>query len=167
MGKHIKKRKIKSVLDRFNEKWIESETILSPNVDTPCHLWIAGKSEHGYGQFWNENRSYPAHRIIWELVNGPIPEEMCVLHLCDNRCCVNPEHFFLGTTQENTQDRQQKNRQAKGVFQGSSKLTDIEVIEIRQKYANGGITQKELSMEYNVHISIISLIINRQLWTHI
>ena len=75
-----------------------------------CWLWMAGKLEKGYGQFWFDGRTHRAHRMAWLLTNGEIPEGMCVLHKCDNPPCVNPSHLWLGTNQDNMDDMNNKGR---------------------------------------------------------
>lgn len=75
-----------------------------------CWEWTASLS-HGYGQFMMPNRKLNrAHRVAWILVFGSIPLGLHVLHKCDNRKCVNPNHLFLGTNQDNIIDRVSKNR---------------------------------------------------------
>ena len=53
-----------------------------------------------------------AHRVAWELMRGPVPPGLFVLHSCDNRRCVNPGHLFLGTARDNTRDMMSKGRHA-------------------------------------------------------
>jgi hypothetical protein len=77
---------------------------------TPCEEWPAGRSDEGYGYVRWENRQWQAHRLQWVLVNGPIPEGLCVLHRCDNPPCVNPDHLFLGTRRDNNADMVAKSR---------------------------------------------------------
>lgn len=76
-----------------------------------CWLWLAAKDGCGYGHFYPESRKLmKAHRMAWELLKGSIPDCLCVLHHCDNPSCVNPDHLFLGTKKDNTQDAIAKGR---------------------------------------------------------
>ena len=88
------------------------------NKTDSCWEWTAGLLHNGYGSFSYQKKTYRAHRFSWELVNGKIPIGLHVCHKCDNRKCVNPEHLFLGTNADNTNDRQVKDRQAKGIKNG-------------------------------------------------
>ena len=82
-----------------------------------CWEWTASKSKAGYGRFSLGRKLgvAKAHRISWSLSYGTIPEDLCVLHRCDNPGCVRPEHLFLGTIKDNVQDMISKNR-GKGHF---------------------------------------------------
>lgn len=87
-----------------------------------CWEWLAGKSGgSGYGAFGmmlpgksGYMVSVQAHRAAWMIYCGPIPEGMCVCHHCDNPGCVNPDHLFLGTRKDNTQDMIAKGRHIEG-----------------------------------------------------
>lgn len=134
-----------------------------------CWLWTA-RITSGYGSIGgggHSGRSLSAHRVSWELHNGPIPAGVHVLHRCDNRLCVNPAHLFLGTPADNMADRDAKGRQAAGEKNGVAKLTDNDVRTIRATYAKGGVTQEALARSFNVHQGLISGIIARRRWRHV
>ena len=79
-----------------------------------CWLWGASLDGKGYGQFQmgtkNKQKLVRAHRVSWELEREPIPDGLHVLHKCDIRPCVNPDHLFLGTQKDNLVDMAQKGR---------------------------------------------------------
>ena len=108
-----------------------------------CWLWLAGTTGSlGYGSFWvpASGRMVAAHRVSWELTEGPIPEAYLVLHHCDTPPCVRPSHLFLGTQLDNMRDMVAKRRNfqvthpetmARGESHGAARLTAQDVREIR------------------------------------
>lgn len=78
-----------------------------------CWLWT-GCISRTYGLFQYEGRLQPAHRVAWQIANGPIPTGLFVCHRCDVRTCVRLDHLFLGTAQDNSDDMVAKGRSAKG-----------------------------------------------------
>lgn len=128
-----------------------------------CWLWT-GTITQGYGKFGYQRIIAGAHRVMWIITHGTIPEGLEVCHRCDNPSCVNPAHLFLGTHADNMHDRDRKKRNncVQGENHGVAKLTNEQVREIRRRYAEGGITQKELAREYGM--TNISYIIRRKFW---
>lgn len=90
---------------------------VNKEADHGCWEWLAATT-NGYGQFKAQGRQAPAHRISWELLNGPIPERMLVDHRCHNRQCVNPEHLRLVTNAQNLQNRAGATRKSKSGVRG-------------------------------------------------
>ena len=121
-----------------------------------CWIWNGSKTKDGYGYFFMEGKPGYAHRASYKLFCGPI-ENLWVLHRCDNPSCVNPEHLFLGTAKDNVQDMLSKDRDnyAKGRHHCNAKLTEDDVLEIRNAVEYRGIN-KDLAEKYNVHVSTIS-----------
>ena len=76
-----------------------------------CWLWVGSTNRDGYGRFDSGGKVYKgSHRYSWELSFGEIPNGLLCLHRCDTPACVNPEHLFLGTNQDNTDDKIAKGR---------------------------------------------------------
>ena len=75
-----------------------------------CWLWTASCLVSGYGRIKIKGKWVRAHRVAWELVRGTIPDGLWVLHHCDNPSCVRPDHLFLGTAKDNSQDCWKKKR---------------------------------------------------------
>lgn len=146
----------KTLHERFHEKYE-----ICPK--TGCWLWTASTFRDGYGKFWVDGKYVGAHRYAYELHKGPILDGLYVLHRCDVSSCIRPDHLFLGTNQDNVDDRNEKDRQAKGSAHGQSRLTESQALEIY--HAEG--TQVEIAARYGVDPSLVSMIKNKQLWVHI
>jgi len=128
----------------------------------------SGKNS-SYGGF--QLKSYTnvyAHRFSWEYFNGPIPVGLQVLHKCDNPLCINPNHLFLGTNDDNVKDKVSKNRQTKGSKNGCPSLTEEDVENMITKiYTSEFSSIKQISQIYKVDRSIISNILLGKAWTHV
>lgn len=136
-----------------------------------CWLWTGKLDGSGYGLFHVQGKRVRAHRFSL-LLDGKDPGKLCGLHHCDVRNCVRPTHLFRGTRGDNLQDAINKGRHSaptppKGEKHSQAKLTDEEVLQIRARYAIGGILQRELAAEFGVHQSLISNIMTGRLWSHV
>lgn len=144
-----------SLVERFEEKYEPS-----PNG---CWEWTASLNQRsGYGQFRLRGSMVHAHRVSWELYRSPINIGLHVLHRCDNRRCVNPEHLFLGTNDDNMADMVAKGRQAKGVRHGSAKLTPSQVAEIRG--LAGTMFQHDIAAQFGISKQQVGHIVRGEQW---
>lgn len=134
-----------------------------------CWLWTGATAPMGwYGHIVHQGRSVAAHRLSWELANGPIPEALQVLHHCDVPRCVRPEHLFLGTVQDNVQDASRKGRMHPGESNGIAKLTEDAVRSIRREYRPGVRGELiRLARLHGVSEAAIRFVVRRETWRHV
>lgn len=179
-GKYCSKRCIVlSRKKRASEKFLKQTR---KQNDNGCILWTGSIKKNGYGSFGVMGKTVLPHRYAWELVNGPIPNGLLVCHKCDTPLCVNVEHLFLGTYNDNIQDAVKKGRIATGERHGSrthpeslrrgsqngnATLTEKDVLSIKQKYQNGETNISKFSRDYGVSRKTIRCIINNQTWKHV
>lgn len=100
-----------------------------------CWIWTKGVNNTGYGSIGVGGKWQMAHRFSWESHRGNIPPGKFVLHSCDVRCCVNPEHLFIGDQRENQRDAQNKGRRYK---QLSSQCKNGHDAKTENVYFNNG-----------------------------
>lgn len=128
-----------------------------------CWLWTGSRDPRGYGQMSATGpRGTPplkAHRISWVLAFGPIPDDLWVLHHCDNPPCVRPEHLFLGDHAANMADMTAKRRNGNA----NAKITRAQAEEVRQRRASGEPVDA-LAIDYGLSVSSIYQILGRQRW---
>lgn len=79
-------------------------------TESGCWIWTGLLTNVGYGKMGIGTKTISTHRYSYEQAYGPIPKGLLVLHKCDNRCCVNPEHLYLGTQSDNIKDMYSKGR---------------------------------------------------------
>lgn len=132
----------------------------------------SGYTRNGYGRITVGSRTNgtrkteSAHRLSYMLSRGEIPPGYEVCHKCDNPCCINPEHLFLGTRQENMKDRERKGRNIifTGEEQPLSKLTKKAVKDARWERAFRGTTYQALADKYGVSKKTMQNAINGVTW---
>lgn len=133
----------------------------------PCWVWTGQRSPKGYGVIWWHGRNERAHRVAWELVNGPVAEELWVLHACDNRACSNPLHLFLGDNLANNQDKAAKGRHVYGASHKLAKLTDSDAATIKAALADRSATRRTLAARFGVSRGVIDHIAAGTTWKHV
>lgn len=145
------------IVDTFNRLTrAYSRVRFNPNA---CWLWPRRRTRQGYGMLGlrmdGRYHQFLAHRVAYEILKGPIPEDMELDHTCRTRACYNPAHLEPVTGAENTQRSR------------AAKLTAEQVQDIRNLLDGGGLTQKEVGLIYGVHQSNISAINTRRSWKNL
>ncbi len=158
----------KSHIERFDASYM-------PEPMSGCWLWLGSeKGSNGYGSIKVDGKHIPAHRYSYQRFVGEIPVGMFVCHRCDNPSCVNPYHLFVGTHQDNTNDKVRKNRQAKGKKLSdaqrknrprgeknwNSKLNQEKVNQIRSL----NMPQRKIAKIFGVSQALISKIKRKEMW---
>lgn len=139
-----------------------------PKVDKSgdCWVWTGHRTLGDYGLFWINEKDERAHRVSWQFHNGSVPDEMHVLHHCDNPPCVNPDHLWLGTDADNVRDKVKKKRHCYGSHHGGSKVDESDVLIIRE-LRSIGTSVKALSWLFDIAEVTIYQISQGISWRHI
>lgn len=137
-------------MDRFWKKVVKTEY---------CWEWTSWKT-NGYGRFHYKGKKIRAHRMAWFLTYGDwVDSDTHVLHKCDNPLCVNPDHLFLGTNDDNIADKIQKGR-------SGFKLTVENVIEIKQLLKSGE-KQSVIAKKFGLSSKHVWRIATGENWSHV
>jgi hypothetical protein len=153
---------MKTFEERFHAKYE-----IDPN--TECWVWTGMRKKLGYGRIKvvGARRYLLAHRVSWELYYGVIPPGICVCHACDVPACVNPNHLFLGTVQDNIRDKINKGRHRGWFFPNRKskryKLTEENVLSIRERKMK----ESEYANFFGVTRATISDILKNRTWRHL
>lgn len=134
-------------------------------VESGCWEWIGTLHTTGYGIIRDNHKDLLAHRLAFVYYTGNT-DGFCVCHTCDNRKCVNPNHLFLGSREDNNNDRDVKGRGPRGERNWCAKLAPSDIPIIRKLHAAGA-TQIELAKRFGVSQGAISGVVNRTTWVHI
>ena len=133
-----------------------------------CWEWQRATNAQGYGWLWWVDYNRLAHRVVWELTQGSIPDGLFVLHTCDNPPCVNPKHLWLGTKRANAQDRERKGRghDRRGISNGRAKLTEAMVLQARILWEEG-CSLPELSEWFQTPKTTMHHAVSGYTWSHL
>lgn len=130
--------------------------------ETGCWEWQGAKLWNGYGRLAPLNGEYLAHRASYAVAKGEIPEGLKVLHKCDNRQCINPDHLFLGSSSDNLNDCYAKGRRSshRGEANPFAKLTQARADAIRADSR----TQAEIAADFQVSRQTVGAIKSGKAW---
>jgi len=142
-------------MKRFNERHI-------PVPMCGCWIWTGMLTDSGYGMLCAQGKLRRAHVFAYKQFVGPVPVGMCVLHECDMRCCVNPDHLKLGTKKQNSEDAMVRKRYPTGEQHGNTPLTTAQVLSIRADTR----TQRLIAADYGVCQMTISNIKRGATWKY-
>ncbi len=148
--------------DNITPGWLLART----EAAGECREWSMARQASGYGATWCGGKVVGTHRLMWQLARGPVPHGMHVLHKCDNRPCINPDHLFVGTNAENVADKMKKNRQSNGNTMASAKLTAADVRKIRSLWRAGRHEQREIAKMFGISPTNTHVIIANKTWRH-
>lgn len=138
-----------------------------------CWEWRGARKPKGYGNVRVNKRYMQAHRVAFELAHGKIPDGFMICHICDNPSCCNPSHLMLGNAKSNAADMLIKGRQrdkttaARGSVNGMSKITEADVLKIRDLYSRKSNNQYELAEMFGVSQPCIGSIVRNETWRHV
>lgn len=153
----------------YNKLSIEERLLAKAKWVGECLVWFGNKDSNGYGRIrYGGVANYPAHRLNYELLHGPIPDGLVLRHSCDNPACINVAHLDPGTQKQNIADKYERGRanHATGENHGRAKLTREQVDAIRQRYVPGkkGCGTHALAKEFGVAQSTLRAIVSGEHW---
>lgn len=141
------------------------ENMSIPEPNSGCFLWTGPVQDTGYPKITVNYRTRRATRVSYEVHKGPIPEGMCVCHKCDVKSCINPDHLFLGTHQDNMDDMVAKgrSRDRRGERSPLAKMTDEQILLIRADIRSN----RAIAAAFGLRKSTISDIKRGRTWRHL
>lgn len=148
------------LIDRFNAKYQKDES--------GCWIWTASCAGKGYGQIKlpGTRRQIYAHRLSYLIHKGELPDAKHICHTCDNPKCVNPDHLFVGTSQDNHDDMKAKGRHTYGEKSATVKSTTKEVLQMKAMI-KAGVPQTKIAALFGLHQTTISKINRAERWKHL
>lgn len=157
-------------MDRATAALAATVTRFWENVDRrgpdECWPWL-GYIEDGYGRVFFDGKMRGAHDLAATFATGAVrPEGFDTCHSCDNSPCCNPAHLRFDSRQGNVDDATSRGRHARGQTNGHAKLTERDVLEIRELFA-AGTTGSSLARRFNVAPSAITAVVRGKRWRHV
>jgi hypothetical protein len=146
-----------------------------PEPNSGCWLWLGALDTDDYGRFYFAGQEFKAHRASHVLFKGPIPaienakrHGTCVLHTCDVRPCVNPDHLYAGTQADNIRDAVARDRHGHPLLgkNHNAKLTPQDIPRIRRLYEDG-CSYRDIGKRFGVNHKSIKHVIDGKSWGHV
>lgn len=133
-------------------------------MEDNCWEFRRSVTSGGYSRVKRNGISKYAHRLAYEAFVGLIPEGLMVLHKCDNACCINPSHLYVGDHNQNMRDKVARDRCVKGEAHGNSVLTEDDVCFIRD---SSGVSTAMLARTLRVSEGAVRAVIKGRSWRHL
>lgn len=154
-----------------NYRQLLRERVLARVTGSPgtCWPWPGQRNRQGYGLAWDKEakgKKHLAHRLAFEATHGQLAEGSCVLHLCNNPCCCNPEHLIVGTRTDNARQRDAQLRMQHGERHYGARLTDAQVVEMRKRN-DAGESIADIARAYGIAYKNAWKIINKKTWRNV
>ena len=132
-----------------------------------CIVFTGTRTHDNYPVMGVNYKTVKLTRLVWTLLNGPIPKGGVICHSCDNPPCINPEHLWLGTTKQNFADMKSKGRSARGEKNWKAKIDEAGVLRLRSDYKTGAFTYAELGEKYGMTAQGAFRIVKRKNWDRV
>lgn len=143
---------------KFDQDYIRDRVAVNANG---CWVWVHATDSNGYGSVTRNSGEVSSHRLSWKVFRGEVPFLDEVLHSCDNPPCCNPDHLFLGSKSDNTQDALKKGRMKCDPTKAAITKTIPQTIadDILRRVAAGE-NKKIIAAEYKIHVTSVYNIVN-------
>ena len=171
LGREIQTRYIDSVCNNpiccnpahLQERDFENRFWNNVLEENGCWIWQGTVSTNGYGAITLDGENRPTHVLSYEQANGNIPDGLFVLHKCNRKLCINPEHLYVGTHNDNMKDLSDSGV-LRGSGNGKSILTESDVLKIKELIASRMITYNNIAQQYGVKRQTIKDIALGRTW---
>lgn len=143
-----------------------------PVTESGCWLWLKGSDRDGYGltkviKANGKKSTARAHRVSYEAFIGRVPDGLMLLHSCDVRGCVNPDHLTPGNAKQNAKDMIARGRQLKGELNPAAKLTEANIYKMIELYKTGQYTYQQIGEQFGVSRGTAHAAMTGRKWKHL